>query len=253
MRALDTRFALPGKQLLSPQTRASIKEILQPGDLLLETNNQYPGWQFAARLTVGGDWVHSAMYVGNGFVVDIGTKPVVAMIELDEFLKTTDVAIYRPLYVTLEDRRAAIAFVFDNLGMPFNTTFDHRDQGSFYCTQLIARALHAMPNPIDLALGRLMWKPMVPATAIETSPEMQCLFSTRPHFLKAVFAHWDLLLGGACGVYLAHWSHHWHTTPADGLLAALGAGMVFAVGRLVTDNIEPTNQSVSVEDAMRQV
>lgn len=238
LKVLDTRFALPGQQLLSGKKRAQIKQILRPGDLLLETNNQYPGWQFASRLMVGGDWVHSAMYVGNGFVVDIGTKPVVAMIELDEFLKTTDVAIYRPHYKTPEDVKAATAFVADCLGMPFNTTFDHRDRKSFYCTQLIARALLAMPNPITLALGRLMWKPMVPASAIESSPDMDCLFSTRPHLLKAVIAHWDLWLGGASGVYLAHLSHlhHQHSASAEVLLASFGIGIGFAFGRLLTDS-----------------
>src|SRR5581483_10848649 len=155
---LDTRVPILASHSLSTESRQQIKEFLQAGDVLLESNRAYPGWQLLSRLMVGSPWMHAAVYVGNGIVVDAGTEPRVARIAIDEFLNTTDIIVYRPRFAGPEDAQAAVSYVLKQIGRPFNVSFDHGDNRSFYCSQLVSQALLQMPHPINLPVERVLWK-----------------------------------------------------------------------------------------------
>src|SRR5579883_2123244 len=91
--ALDTKFPVAERALIPPAMKAKIKAQLCAGDVLLETNSSYLGWQIATRLTLNSIWMHSGIYIGDGLVVDAGSEPRVAKVSIDDFLKTTDIAI----------------------------------------------------------------------------------------------------------------------------------------------------------------
>lgn len=184
LNALDTEVSVREGDLLKAEQIATIKSLLRPGDVLLESNSSCPLWQLAAAVALGSAWTHSAIFIGDNSVIDAGTKPYVARVSLNDFLKTTDVAIYRPSYSNETDVQAAVAFASSCLGKPFNITFDHNDHNSFYCTQLISTALLKMPNQIKLELSRMLWKRVVSPNSIAKSTYMKCLFSTKPSLWK---------------------------------------------------------------------
>src|SRR5262249_41362960 len=83
---------------LTLEQKQEIISSLQPGDIPLESNANYPLWQIAVMIGTGSSWSHCAFYAGGGGVIDAGTKPQVAVIDIDSFLSTHYVALLRPRY-----------------------------------------------------------------------------------------------------------------------------------------------------------
>ncbi|GEM_PF-1294069 len=198
LRIFDCKFPTVCSRL-SEQKINEIKLALRPGDILLEHNDSYPLWQIAAAIA-GSSWAHAAFYVGDNTVIDSGTEPCVARIDLDRFLRTTDVAVYRPHYRTDSDVQAALSCAASCLGRPFNRTFDPESKGSFYCSQLTSSVLMQMPNPIRLPPSRaLFWKPMIMPSSIERCSEMELVWRSRNSCLARLRSHLPTLAPATAG------------------------------------------------------
>jgi len=190
------------RSLLPADQKATIKSLLQSGDILLESNNVYPLSQIITKIIDGGNWIHSAIYVGDNKVIDAGRKPFVASIKLDKFLLTTDVAIYRPKYHSADDISAVLSFVNSSIGAPFNLNFDDTDQHTFYCTQLISRALLSMPHPIRLKHKTIFWITAIPNSSVEQrESDFTCIWSSHPRFWLNIGVHWPVFLSATLGAY----------------------------------------------------
>lgn len=232
LKTLDTRFPIPATAMLSREQKAEIANILKPGDLLLETNSCYPGWQLAARFAMASIWMHAAIYVGEGLIIDAGTEPTVSIVPLDQFLKTTDIAIYRPKYTCPADADAVLQFARQNLGKRFNITFDPHGENSFYCTQLISSALHDMPNPIFLRWSRMLcmpWKRVISPSAIANNPDIQCLWTSQPSLAKDLRVQWPVLVGAIAGALFGLFS----SIQLSVVGAGLGAMLVIIAGNVL--------------------
>jgi len=199
LRFAELEFPIWHWQMLSPKERLEIKSLLRPGDILLESNDAYPLPQIVTMLLMDSNWIHSAIYVGDSSVIDSGKLARVSRIDLDQFLNTTDLAVYRPQYETSEDASSACAYAIEHLGAPFNATFDISSRRSFYCTQLISKALLAMPNPIKLPTFRRFRRDAIPPAAVEHCMEIERIWSSEPRLLKSLSSHWPLLSGGLLG------------------------------------------------------
>ncbi len=204
LKLLDAKIFVAPRYQLSARTREEIKKILQPGDVLLDSNSAFPCSQLFATVFFQTSWIHSAMYIGNGVLVDSGRKSHVAEISLDEFLQTTDLAVYRPKYAEACDRDAAMDFVKKAVGRPFNITFDDKKGKAFYCTQLISEALASMPHPIFLQRRHLMWKRVIPPASVADCSEIECVWTSHPSAIKSVRCHTPVLAGGLTGGLAAH-------------------------------------------------
>jgi uncharacterized protein YycO len=192
---------IPRRSLLRADQKAKIKSLLKPGDILLESHNAYPVSQIITKILDGSNWIHSAIYVGDNKVIDAGRKPCVTRSKLDGFLQTTDVAIYRPKYHNPEDILAVLSFAKDSIGVPFNLNFDDADAHTFYCTQLISRALLSMPHPIHLRHKTIFWKTAVPISSVETASDIDCIWSSQPNFWLNIAVHWPIVLSAMLGAY----------------------------------------------------
>src|SRR5438128_2023355 len=64
MPILDIRIPSLSRPL-TPAQRETIKSLLQPGDLLLNTDNSYPGWQIAEKIAFNSSWTHIGLYIGD--------------------------------------------------------------------------------------------------------------------------------------------------------------------------------------------
>ena len=202
---MDRRLPTFCKRLTRSQ-KDQIKSILQPGDIILETNNSYPGWHIASRLAFNSHWAHCALYTGDGTVIDAGSTEQVAELPIETFLGTHHIAILRPEYPAAEYLQSVLSYARSCLGRQFNRRLDNSTDRELYCSQLIARALRTMADPIEVPSYRILGKEITPPAAFLECPKIHCLWSTRPTIWTIPLSHWPVMAGayaGAmAGVYL---------------------------------------------------
>lgn len=222
-KALHFKFPVSPATMLSHAQRVEIERTLLPGDILLESDNAHLIPQIFTKLFFGSSWTHSALYVGNGEVIDAGRQARVARISLDEFLNTTGVAVFRPRYRTYEDAMTVCSYASERVGAPFDTAFDAFDSRTLYCGQLIAEALQAMPHPIAMTERSLFSKSYVPPAAIANCPEIDCIWSSEPKLRNSLGSHWLLFVGAAAGGLLLDNIFSWGFMPGamSGMFVAL--------------------------------
>lgn len=200
-RLMNIRFPILGARLTSRQ-KGEIETLLQPGDILLKDNCGYPFSQLGARL-LGSRWIHSAVFIGDGKVIDCGSVPYVAEAPLEYFLDASDVAIYRPRFKTAGDCESALRYLRDQIDKPFNKTFNLANKNSFYCTQLIYRMLKQMPNPIDLPVSSVGGRKAILARDIEDCTELQRVYLFRAAPWRIFIAHTPSFVALSLGASLA--------------------------------------------------
>ncbi len=202
LRLADYKFPVRPSAKLSEKARQEIKLLLRPGDILLESNNAHPISQLLSQLFFGSSWIHSAIYVASGEIVDAGRKASVVKVSVDTFLDTTDIAVYRPKYTTADDAQQACRYALQQVGRPFNYRFDDADNHSFYCAQLVASALRSTTNAIHLEQCQLCTARVFNCASIVRSPQMQCVWSSKPELLTNLGSHWPILIGAVAGASL---------------------------------------------------
>lgn len=184
--------------LLSDQQREHIKSILQPGDIMLKDDNTHPVGQITNRFG-GSRWSHTVLYIGGNYIVDVGTKPYVAKIDLDEFLNCSDLTVLRPRYSTKDDMESEVRFIEASMGRPLNRTFDLRNSDSFYCAQLAYCALKQMPNPIHIPTIKVLGREFVTSTCIENCSQIERIWIHRTSPLRKIIGQAPILLPGIIG------------------------------------------------------
>lgn len=199
VKAMDVPFP-PGVSKLSGEDRDTIKSLLKPGDVLLETDNAYPGWQIAEKYAFGSNWTHAGLYVGNGTVIDSGTIYKVSEVPIDKFLDTYHIGVFRPHYQSREDVKSAIDYVHAQLGKPYDDDFgDLPEDGKYYCAKLVYYALLHMPHPIAAPLVHFLGKEIVSPDSFSKTPEIDKIWSSNPSFVKNMACHWPTALGATLG------------------------------------------------------
>ena len=167
--------------LISSQQVSDLRDILQPGDILLERRN----W-FMSNAFLPGFWPHATIYLGDAGALDalgVSDDPRVsrswnafiardaaghshAVIEavsegviftsLEHSVGESDaVAVLRPR-LTDAQRREAIARAFSHYGKPYDFEFDFFSTDRLVCTEVVYRAYDGMIEfPLTQVLGRL--------------------------------------------------------------------------------------------------
>lgn len=149
---------------LRPDILRDLREILQPGDILLVRAED----KITSAL-LPGFWSHAALYVGDfpdleklglsehppaaryrwlfdrgprdhGYVVEAVTRGV-RIHPLSKCLLADHVAILRP-NLTEDDLKQAIAEAFSHVGKPYDFEFDFNVSSRIVCTELVYRCLH---------------------------------------------------------------------------------------------------------------
>lgn len=224
----DWRFPTLNARL-SEDKKEAIKELLQPGDVLLLNDDCRPLGQLTSGLA-GSLWTHSGFYVGDGGVVDVGTRPVVARWGIDEFLKASDVAVYRPQYVTDNDRKSAVQFINDHLGKPFNRNFNPNSEDTYYCAQLIASALKSIPHAINVPNTNVLGRIFITPQNLADSEHLKLVYISKRSAGGYLMAHGPTIaptmLGAVWGARLG--------VPG----AVLGAGAGLAVAYLLGNTLK---------------
>ena len=166
-----------------------LKQILQPGDLILERRN----W-FLSNGFLPGFWKHMALYVGSAEDLErrgLSAHPLVQphwerfrqadrhgyaprVIEvvssgvifspLEHTAAADDLAVLRPR-LSESRKNAAIAWAFSHYGKPYDFDFDFFSTDKLVCTELIYRAYDAPLHGegIRFPLVRIMGRDTMPA------------------------------------------------------------------------------------------
>lgn len=217
---------------LTPDQCAQVKQQLQPGDVILQSDDGYPGWQIAERVAVGADFTHVALYAGDGDVIDADSGVGVSRHDVDEILAAHRIAVVRPRYASEVDRSAAVAYAQRMVGRPFDAVFNTADDGAFYCAELVRNALASMPHPIALPVVKALGLDVVTPDAVRHIPEVDLVWTSGGSFPQSMAGHWPVAASGLVGAALL-----------GGVSGPLGAAAGFAVGAttatLVGDLLDP--------------
>ncbi len=171
--------------LISPGQVNKLREILRPGDILLERRN----W-FLSNAFLPGFWPHTAFYLGKpeelealGLTEDPRVEthwppflgrdaagyPLVVIEAISEGVVFTSlehsvgeadaVTVLRPR-LTEAERRETIARAFSHYGKPYDFEFDFFSTDRLVCTELVYRACDGM---LRLPLTNIMGRQTLPA------------------------------------------------------------------------------------------
>lgn len=117
---------------------ALLKELCEPGDVLLESNLHAWQWIVLSLFGTGTAWVHAALVDGNRSLLTVHKKAIEADWSLYREWRSTRLALIRPPYKDERSREAAIHFARQRLGTPYDPSFQSH---SGNCNGLVAEAL----------------------------------------------------------------------------------------------------------------
>lgn len=197
---LIDRLVPTTSDFITEKQKTDIKKLIQPGDLFLETNNEFPGWQILEKLFLKTDWTHLAMYMGEGKVAEATTElGKLSQVNLDEFLDAYHVGVVRPNYKTEKDKIAALQYMKNAEGRKYDFALNTSDESELYCSEAPYHALKSTPNPIILPLNNLFGRQVVSPASVLNNTDMELLWLTKNNCWKNQLSHYPLGVGSATG------------------------------------------------------
>lgn len=137
-------------KLITTKDYYVIKELIQPGDILLS----HIRGEFANML-IPGFWSHGAIYTGDlgqypETVVEAVTSGTNDDQDLRGFISSKDyVWVLRPLFANKEERISAAKWAQSKIGAPYDWMFEYTQSNNkaFYCFELVGAAYDAILKP----------------------------------------------------------------------------------------------------------
>jgi len=132
-----------------------------------------------------GDWTHSALYVGNGMVVEsLGSRGVIER-DLMRLIRTNHHAmILRPRYRSTAEVDAAITEARQHLGKAYDSRFSLGSDERMYCIEHTYKSVtRGAPNLSMAPHSLLGFKFVTPMTFLK-SPDTDIIYSTGSGFFR---------------------------------------------------------------------
>lgn len=117
---------------------ALLKELAEPGDILLESNLHGWQWIVLSLAGTGTTWVHAALVDNQKRLLTVHKEAIETEWSLYREWRSTRLALIRPPYKNDEQKHGAIDFARRNLGTPYDPSF-RKHAGN--CNGLVAEAL----------------------------------------------------------------------------------------------------------------
>ena len=150
---------------ITEDKKQKILDSLQPGDIILETNANYPFWLFMEKLAGDSDYSHAAIYEGNDIMIESTSDDNnigVIRTDLKEYLHgRMAIKIIRPDYKSEEDIKATLDSARSKIGTPYDASFDYAGDETLFCSELVAKSLKAMPSQMKLNTQNIMGREMI--------------------------------------------------------------------------------------------
>jgi len=216
---------------ITPEKRQKILDCVQPGDVILETNNAYPGWQRLEFYSMRSNYTHAAIYEGDGKFLEATTPGGVQRTDLAEYLQGREqVAIIRPQYKSAADVKAALDYCRDQLGKPYDNGFNTKSNDEFYCAELVYKAMQAMPDKIDVPTRKFLGKEVVAPDAFYAAPGAQVVYDDGSSYWKNRLSNWPVYAGALTCAAAAGLTHG----PLAGVAGFVGgAALTILVGNKI--------------------
>lgn len=195
---LNTRFPTATK-IFPKEEVDKIMERIQPGDVvMISDDSQFP-WQVLVKTSFGSDYNHAAIYEGNGNIIhaDSGNPTGVGVVRFplrDLLTSRQAVKIIRPDYKTPEDVKAALDFAREQLGKPFDGHFKYGDDSEFYCSELVKRSLDQCPNKVEVPVQEKFGTKGVSPGAFDKIPGAETVYTSNHTFLKSVISQYPVFI-----------------------------------------------------------
>ncbi len=219
---------------------AEVRSHLEPGDILLIGDDNYPGWLLMQRLLYGADYAHTAMYAGNQEVIDADAGRGVTRHPLDDLLEGHRLQVLRPPYRAEGDRQAALDYCERQKGKPFDPLFDTDHDNALYCAELVANALGSMPDPMEVAARPVLGRRIIAPDALRQVPGMKTVCTLGGGFFSAQAGYWPIAATAAgcaaVGSFLG------------GPLGALAGGIIGAAGAVVAGDLADPHLRQAIGD-----
>lgn len=214
---------------ITEEQKKEIKNLLEPGDILLETDNEYPVFQIIEKAALGTDWTHMVMYMGDSKIAEATTtgEKFKATKSLDKFLNAYHIAVVRPQYKTETDKTTALQYMKAAEGRLYDPYYDTKDESKLYCSEGPYHALRKMPNPIELPLTYIFGRDVVSPSSVLNNPDMKLIWTSGSNFWKNQLSHYPLGIGTVTGAgalaYFGTTIGHPIALAIGGAIAGLGA------------------------------
>ena len=187
---------------ITDERREKILNSLQPGDILLETHNNYPFFQIAEKIVANSDFTHAAIYEGDGKMIEANTSHEdgkgVSRVDVAEYLNgRMAIQIIRPPYETQEDIKAALKYADSQIGKDYDGSFDYQNSDKQFCSELVAKSLAAMPNKIYTPTTTFLGREIALPDAFREIEGVEVVYNDGTNFWKNQLSHSLSFIGGA--------------------------------------------------------
>ena len=219
--------SLSNYETISEERKKKIMDTIKPGDIILETDNNYPGWQLMEKVAGKSEHTHAAIYEGNGVFIEATTGPGVTKTELKNYLKGRMVIqLIRPPYKSEADIKAALDYANKQIGKSYDDFFNYKDDSEMFCSELVAKSLRAMPDTIETPISTLLGHEFVLPDDFQKIEGAEVVYDDKTTFLKNQLSHAPTLIGGAVTAAAAAFA-----------LGPIGVAGAFIGGTLLTSII----------------
>ncbi len=135
-----------------------LRELSQPGDLILESNLHGFQWVALCLFTMQTSWVHAAIVDENRRILTVEKEVIETDFEIYQRWGSTRLCLLRPPYQSGEQIRAALDYARSNLGKPYDASFND-DAGN--CNGLVGSSLvkAGIEVPKKARFGKSLYAP----------------------------------------------------------------------------------------------
>lgn len=211
--AASKAFNFPGlvvKKDVCENRVETLLEILQPGDIILTTPQNQPMLKIFEKIVGNSDYTHVAIYEGDGKMIEanvdhksgfgIDRKDIKSEFSTDTLLAR----VIRPPYQSQEDVDSSLNYVRDQIGKPYDATFNYENDDSMYCSELVSKSMREMPNQLHMPVRSLLGRNISMPQDVEKIEGSKVLYddkasfwNTQARMLPAISGGFALAAGAA--------------------------------------------------------
>lgn len=189
---------LTASRKVTPRLCLKLLDTLQPGDIVLSTDNLYPGWQIFEKILGNSDYTHVGIYEGRGRILEARSGHGVIRNYLRRCLKGyQSIKVVRPAYKSPDDVKAMLLYAKKQLGKDYDVTFDSRTDDRIYCSELVAKSLERADPDLAVRPQVIFGIPAYLPGDMKNGAGTKVIFDDKTSFAKNLLSHYPGFIGGA--------------------------------------------------------
>jgi hypothetical protein len=223
---------------ISPQKMEELKEKIKPGDVLMSADMSYPGWARMEYWAIGSEYTHAALMGNDGKVYEAVGEGVIET-SLETFLEGRKKIAVARHGLTEADAAVATEYAKSHLGKAYDGVFNYGDDKEFYCSELVAKSLAQIANPIEVPHGKIFGKDAIAPDVFLKMKGAEVVHDDKSNYWGNKVAYWPIAASTAALGVAGH-------LLGGGAGAAIGAGAGFLGSILVGNKIQTGHFSPSL-------